>query len=311
LVRPYREVKILFRDGLGENSEFAGYHPAVNLTYFVFVIGITMFSTNPLFLTASFAAAWIYSVILRGKKAVRTNILFMIPVMVVMTLINTFFTHNGSTVLFYVNTNRITLEALVYGFAASVILSAVIIWFTCFNTVMTSDKFIYLFGRTWPVFGLLLSMTFRFIGLLKNRYREISDGQKCMGRDAGKSFMMKARQITKEISILISWSLEASIETADSMEARGYGLKGRTFFSLFRFTAKDRAVMIWTVIFGGISLAGCILKKTVMYYYPSLEFPQPDMMTAVTLTAFVLLIFIPVIIDIYGEIKWKRSESEI
>ena len=82
--------------------------------------------------------------------------------------------------------------------------------------------------------GLTLSMIFRFIPLLKARFREISMGQRCMGRHVTGGFMAKLRQVTKEVSILISWSLEAAIETSDSMEARGYGLPGRTSFHLFK-----------------------------------------------------------------------------
>lgn len=97
--------------------------------------------------------------------------------------------------------------------------------------MITPDKFLYLFGRVLPVLSLLLSMSFRFIPLLKNRYREISMGQRCMGRQGG-GLIQRGRLLAKKVSILISWSLEAAIETSDSMESRGYGLKGRTLLSL-------------------------------------------------------------------------------
>ena len=37
-------------------------------------------------------------------------------------------------------------------------LAAVALWFSCLSAVMTSDKFIYLFGRVIPALSLLLSM---------------------------------------------------------------------------------------------------------------------------------------------------------
>ena len=40
----------MFKDGLGENRTFAGCHPAVNLIFFLFTIGITMFYMSPVFL---------------------------------------------------------------------------------------------------------------------------------------------------------------------------------------------------------------------------------------------------------------------
>lgn len=41
----------------------------------------------------------------------------------------------------------LTLESIAYGCAAAVMLVAVLFWFSCYNEVMTSDKFMYLFGR--------------------------------------------------------------------------------------------------------------------------------------------------------------------
>ena len=227
-----------------------------------------------------------------------------------MTVVNTLFTHNGATVLFYLNNSRITLEALLYGLAAAVLLSSIIVWFSCFNVVMTSDKLIYIFGKAAPVLGLTLSMIFRFIPLLKARFREISMGQRCMGRHVTGGFMAKLRQVTKEVSILISWSLEAAIETSDSMEARGYGLPGRTSFHLFKMTPTDKVLLTGISISGIIAAVGCALGKTSIYYYPKVVLGQWDMPTAITFAAYLVLLAIPIVTDILGEIKWQQYRLE-
>ena len=301
----------MFKDGLGENSTFAGCHPAVNLIFFLFAIGITMFSTSPAFLAVTLVFSWLYSILLNGKKAVKSNLIFTKPILIIMTVINTLFTHNGATVLFYVNNSRITLEALLYGLAAAVLLSSIIVWFSCFNVVMTSDKLIYIFGKAAPVLGLTLSMIFRFIPLLKARFREISMGQRCMGRHVAGGFLAKLRQVTKEVSILISWSLEAAIETSDSMEARGYGLHGRTSFHLFKMTPTDKALLTGISISGLIAASGCILGKTSIYYYPKVVLGQWDVLTVITFAAYVLMLAVPLITDIFGEIKWQQYRLEI
>ena len=301
----------MFKDGLGEGSTFAGCHPAVNLIFFLFTIGITMFSMSPVFLAATLVFSWLYSILLNGKKAIKSNFLVTLPIVVIMAVINTFFTHNGATVLFYVNNSRITLEALLYGLAAAVLLSSIIVWFSCFNVVMTSDKLIYIFGKAAPVLGLTLSMIFRFIPLLKARFREISMGQRCMGRHVAGGFLAKLRQVTKEVSILISWSLEAAIETSDSMEARGYGLHGRTSFHLFKMTPTDKALLTGISISGLIAASGCILGKTSIYYYPKVVLGQWDVLTVITFAAYVLMLAVPLITDIFGEIKWQQYRLEI
>ena len=301
----------MFKDGLREGSTSAGCHPAVNLIFFLFTIGITMFSMSPVFLAATLVFSWLYSILLNGKKAIKSNLLFTLPIVVIMAVINTLFTHNGATVLFYVNNSRITLEALLYGLAAAVLLSSIIVWFSCFNVVMTSDKLIYIFGKAAPVLGLTLSMIFRFIPLLKARFREISMGQRCMGRHVTVGFMAKLRQVTKEVSILISWSLEAAIETSDSMEARGYGLPGRTSFHLFKMTPTDKVLLTGISISGIIAAVGCALGKTSIYYYPKVVLGQWDMPTVITFAAYMVLLTIPIVTDILGENKWQQYRLEI
>ena len=195
----------MFKDGIGEGSEFSGYHPWVNLTYYILAIGITMFSLSPWFLAATFTLSWLYSLLLRGTTVVRMNLLFTFWTLVIMALINTLFTHNGATVLFYLRGNGVTLEALIYGLSAAVMLVSVIIWFVSFNTIMSADKLIFIFGKAAPVLGLTLSMIFRYIPLLKNRFQEIKMGQACLGRGEEKGFMARMRKFGKEASILVSW----------------------------------------------------------------------------------------------------------
>lgn len=300
----------MFKDGLGESSRFSSCHPAVNLIFYVFAIGITMFSTDPIFLALTTLFSWAYSILLKGVKALKTNLLLMLPIVLVMTIVNGLFTHNGATVLFFINDSRITLEALSYGMAAAVLLTAVVIWFVSFNVVMSSDKLIYIFGKAAPVLGLTLSMIFRFIPLLKNRFREIRMGQQCMGRHTEGGIFAKTRQLCKEVSILISWSLEASIETSDSMEARGYGLHGRTSFHLFKMSPTDWTALAAVSLTGITAMIGCVMGKTSIYYYPVIKFAEWDIWRIITLISFALLLAVPMILDITGERKWQQLRLE-
>ena len=296
----------LLRDGLGESSLFYRSHPLLNFAYFVFVIGVTMFSNHPAFLGLSFALAWAYSLLLRGKKALRMNLFILMPVVLIMTLLNTLNVHNGVTVLFYLNGNRITLEAIVYGLVSAVMLSSVIIWFTCFSTIITADKFIYLFGRVAPALALTLSMIMRYIPLLQKRFREVSAAQRCMGRGIkGRGLIARLRQFGKELSILIAWSLEASIESADSMEARGYGLRRRSSFHLFRLGGGERLLLLALAVLGGISAAACALGETTIYYYPTILLGGVSPVQAASLAAYGALMLLPIVLDLREARKWK------
>ena len=117
--------------------------------------------------------------------------------------------------------------------------------------------------------------------------------------------MAKLRQTCKEISILISWSLEASIETSDSMEARGYGLPGRTSFHLFKLSRTDKLLLGVILITGGVTTLGCALGKTSIYFYPTIMLPVWDPLMVLTLLSFCALAALPLILDLMGERKWQ------
>ena len=301
----------MFEEGLGEDSEFSGFHPWVNIIYFIFAIVVTMFSLSPWFLIATITASWMYSFVLMGKKSIKMNLVVTLWALVVFSCINAIFTHNGETVLFYLNGNRVTLEAFIYGLSVSMMFAAMVVWFRCFNVIMTSEKLIFIFGKAAPVLGLTLSMIFRYIPLLQQRFKEIRMGQACLGRNMGKTkgLMNKFRQFGKEISILISWSLESSIEGADSMEARGYGLRGRTSFHLYRFTARDTAVLCVILIFAAGALFGLIKGRTTSVFYPKYIAGEVDWITVLSLASFVMMLLVPVVIDVYGELRWNRTAA--
>lgn len=291
--------------GLGENAAFYRSHPLLNFVYFAAVAGLTMFSNHPAYLLTSFVMAWVYSIVLRGTKAIKFNCLILLPTMVLTVLLNTLNVHNGVTVLFYLNDNRITLEAIVYGCAAALMLSSVMIWFSCFSVIVTEDKFIYMFGRIAPAIALTLSMILRYIPLLKNRFREVSAAQRCMGRGGkGRGLIPRIRQFGKEISILIAWSLEASIESADSMEARGYGLRGRTSFHLFKMSATEKCILAAMAAAITVCIYACIKGDTTIYYYPTILLSPMSPAGILCLGVFWLLTVSAVVIDIRGVGKW-------
>ena len=194
----------------------------------------------------------------------------------------------------------------------SVMFAAMVIWFSCFNVIMTAEKLIYIFGKFAPVLGLTLSMIFRYIPLLKARFQEIQLGQECLGRNMKnrKGIIARVRQFGKEISILISWSLESSIEGADSMEARGYGLRGRTSFHLYRFTSRDSLCTAVILLFAEGALYGMYKGKASALFYPVYVAPPFDAAAALSMASFAAMLLVPAVMDMYGEIRWRRAGQE-
>lgn len=286
---------------------FSTYHPFVNLIYFVFVIGITIFILHPLVLFISFSSSFIYSIKLNGKRAIKFNLIYMIPMLLIASLINPLFVHEGSTILaYFYNDNPLTLESIAYGATSALMLVSVIMWFSCYNVVMTSDKFIYLFGRIIPGLSLILSMVLRFVPKFKSQTKIISNSQKCIGRDVTNgNIRERLKHGLKIISIMVTWALENGVDTADSMNARGYGLRGRTSFSNFRFDSRDRVLTMIISILVFLIMFGIFKGHTYIRFYPTIKLADFSILSMIVLICYFLICFIPIIIDIREDLKWK------
>jgi energy-coupling factor transport system permease protein len=294
-----------------KNDAFAGFHPLVNFFYFAAVIGFAMFFTHPILLAISFFCASAYALYLSGKKIIRA-MKFILPLLFFAAILNPLFNHQGATILFYLPSgNPLTLESTLYGAAAAVMLVTVIAWFSCFNAVITSDKFIYLFGRIAPATSLILSMSLRMVPRFRSQIKIISDAQKGIGRDASQgNIFSRVENGIKIFSVLVTWALENSIETADSMKSRGYGLSGRTAFSIFRFCRRDFFAALYIFVCVFVVIAGAAAGEIHFRYFPAMRFQTGGVAKIIFAVYFALGIF-PLILNLKEDLNWKRIESKI
>ncbi|MBQ5865139.1 MAG: energy-coupling factor transporter transmembrane protein EcfT, partial [Oscillospiraceae bacterium] len=256
------------------NDTFQKYHPLVNFLYFTLVIGFAMALNHPLAQGISLVCSIIYAVQAEGKKAVLFTLKWCLPIMLLTAFMNPAFSHEGITILLYFPTgNPLTLESILYGLSAGVMIATVMLWFVNFNRVITSDKFIYLFGRIIPAMSLVLSMTLRFIPKFKSQMDAVVDAQRSIGRDISEGSLWQRTKIAITVlSIMVTWALENAIETADSMKSRGYGLKGRTAFSIYRFDDRDKMALLYLGFCGFYLLSGMIVSAFGFRYFPSIRY---------------------------------------
>ena len=216
------------------------------------------------------------------------------------------------------------------GFVSGITVVSVIQWFFCYNEVVTEDKFMHIFGRILPKGALVVSMILRFVPLYRRRYKEISQARKYMGQNESNNFIVKMKNTFKNIGILVSWSFENAIETADSMKARGYGLKGRTYYSRFQWHTGDTLAIIPLTLFDALIISGLVGDSAYCIYNPYVIINPPSesgttyiinelnltinpftILSIISLIAFTLLCFLPLIIDLKEDIKWHRLQSKI
>ena len=292
---------------------FSTYHPVVNFSFFALVLGFTMFFTHPVCLAVSLTCAFTYSLYLKGVGGLRFSLLYMLPLLTVTALLNPLFNHQGATIITYFKSgNPLTLESILYGIAAAVLLISVIHWFSCFNEVITSDKLVYLFGRALPSLSLILSMTLRFVPRFTAQYKVVDNAQRGLGRAAIRAGLINgARRGIRILSIMATWALENAVDAADSMKSRGYGLKGRTAFSIYTFDRRDALALLYLALSGAYVIIGAALNGLDFRWFPTLKAMEANAFSISIYTVYFALNAMPIAINLWEDAKWNSIQSGI
>lgn len=294
-------------------DRFAQYHPLVNFLYFTLVLVFSMVLRHPLAQGVSLLCACIYAVQAEGQRAVLFCLKWCLPVFLLTALFNPAFSHEGVTILLYLPTgNPLTLESILYGVSAGVLLVTVMVWFMNSSRVITSDKFIYLFGRVIPALSLVLSMTLRFIPKFKSQLAAVVEAQRSIGRDISQGSLLRRMKLAVSVlSIMITWALENAMDTADSMKGRGYGLPGRTAFSIYRLDDRDKSALAFLLLCAFCLVMGTAASAFSFRYYPGIRAGAWTPLALSFQLVYAALCAMPILLNAFEERKWKSIHSKM
>jgi len=287
---------------------FAEHNPVAVAVYYLAAAGVCMFTMDPVVLVISLIGALVSLAVTGMLRQWRMH-LYSLALFVVMALVNPLISHNGVTVLFVMNHNPVTLEALLYGVAAGGMIVTVMTWFRAFTAVMTSDKLLYIFGSLSPKLALMLSMALRYVPLFSQQVRKVQASQQALGLYKEDNLIDRMKGGMRVFSVMVTWTLENGIITADSMTARGYGVGKRSRFTIFRWTRNDVLLLISTLLLTACAVWG-IGGRTVTYY-PAMTLSP---VTARVLTGYIAygcLTWLPAIINGKEALKWHCLRSSI
>ena len=287
-------------------NEFGKLHPTVNIIFYICVIGITIFQMQIGFIIISFIGALCLFLWLKGIRGLK-YLLGIIVVFFLSAIMNPLFSHKGSTLLFYLfNGNPVTYESVVYGAMAALIICAMLLWFATFNHIITTDKLLAVVGYKMPKLSMMISMIFRFIPKYRKHSREVAEAYKALGHK-DKRLQEKIKTSMEVFSATTTWALENSIDTADSMKARGYGKKKRTNYNNYIFEARDVVILIVMSVCVAAVICFMSTGKVSTFYYPIIRIKG----NYLAYFMWAIFCFSPVIINIVEEWKWRRLKSKI
>src|SRR5690625_4784881 len=292
-------------------NSFAYYHPFILFAYYLAVISISMFLLHPIILGLSLLGSLVFFALLTPMKKILRDIGFYVLVFLLIAVTNPIFVHKGETILFFLNDNPVTLEAIIYGFVIATMLVAVIFWSKSYSHLMTSDKFIYLFGKIIPKLSLVISMALRFIPMFKEQIKKVNQTQKTLGLYTSNSLTDRVLSAIRTFNSILTWSFENSINQADSMKARGYGLKGRTNFSLFKWFLGDVVTLSVIIASFGLVIYFNVKQLYVFDYYPVVSSIQLSINHLLQFVIVFILMILPTLIEVKENLQWKYLRSKI
>lgn len=284
------------------------YNPFVLLVYYTTVAIIAFMCQNLLISGLIMAGGMLHFSLRPGKKKLRSNIFYLLFGML-LAIVNPIFNHRGATVLFVMNDNPITLEALIYGIYSAITIIAILYLFRIFSSIMTSDKIIYMLGKISGRAALTFSMSLRYIPLLRSYTAETGNAMTALGKCSEEGIFDKIKSRLNIFSIVMTRSLENGIITADSMTARGYGTGRRTSFSPIRFKASDLIFLLLTLGLSAVIFTGIALGSTACEFYPEYSAPACNILSYICITATALLAFLPIAADKLSNILISRKIS--
>lgn len=291
---------------------FDKIHPILLFSYLVCVIFLGMLILHPIYLVVSVCCSFISLWLVQGNGAFR-RIALSLPMIIIITLINPLFNTDGITILFMLFNRPFTLEALLYGFILAMLCVTVINWFGVYEKIITTDKFIYLFGRIFPSVSLLFSMVMRFIPLYKRRFTTLMESGKYIGKGIAQE-QSKTDNLLNSLTLLsamLSISLENAVITSDSMKSRGYGLKGKTSYSIYKWKHSDTALLCIFLFSLFISIIFILLKTSVVEIIPIIKLPPFNIQFYCGILSYTILLLLPAIYAGGKELKWSILKSKI
>lgn len=287
---------------------FDSYHPMINLIYFAGAIVCAVTFNHPVFLAITYLASFCYSVKLNGKRSLLFN-LVLIPLIFMYAFYYSGYHHFGITVLKknFIG-NQMTLEALVTGYVRGTAAASVLMICGCIFAVFSSDKVVYLFGRISPKLSLFLSILLRFVPRVKKRAAGIETARRGAGKGCTQgNLFRRAAHVVSLLSVLVTWTAEDFVESAASMKSRGYSLKGRTSFSIYRFDNRDRCVVLLFAACLTVTGAAVLFQQTTILYSPEIVWNRITPFSFFFYAVYAFFLFLPMLLQMAGESKYRMA----
>jgi len=265
-----------------------------------------MYFNHPLFLATALLLVVCVNLSHDRGKALKKWALPLLVFSILFVMINPLLVSRGTTILFYFRDRQVTLEATLYGIVMVIALTSIIVMFVSFNVLLNGNKFLYIFSKVLPRTAFLMMLSIRFVPLLKNRFDEIRAVQRVRGTTMVHGTLRnRARNGMQMIQILLTWSLEEAVQTADSMKARGYGSGEKSSYIPYHMEGRDWTWLTTLLVLFATCIWGGMLGYGKIVIYPTLGTLHVYPLDWLLYICMIILISFPLIVEGREHVRWK------
>ena len=255
-------------------------HPVCKIIWVLAIALGSMLIDDPILLLLLFLSTIVFAVIGKILREWWSFVKLALYLSIFIIIINVLASQHGSTILYSIQglpilgTISITLEAILFSLGMSLRLLAAISAFAILTLTVNPDDLLQTILLLKIPYKTVFttSIATRFIPCLLKDIDTLQNSLKTRGykMDGGKIIS----RITKRASLilpLLSNSLERSIQSAEAMESRGFGSKGKkTFYKTVQTTQTDYFFIFLSLLLFVVFVAMWILKIGTYEYYPNL-----------------------------------------
>jgi energy-coupling factor transport system permease protein len=246
-----------------------------------------------------------------GAVWLRQNVRFILTMILLSALINTLFTHTGSTPLVEIPKSwplvggKITLEGIVFGAINGLVIANLYLLFNIINLALPVRQLLNLVPRAFHPIAMVTSIALTFFPSIQKRAQEIKEAQIIRGNP-----MKKAADWLPLLMPLMITSLENAIQLSESMTARGFSsrtVRERSndlalvglilgtflFFSAWILQIFNYPDWISTVLYlagGGAIITTVVLVSNATHRtrYRAIQMKTPHIVSAATYSIFLI-----------------------
>lgn len=293
-------------------GSFASLHPFVCFLYFFIAMVFSMIFKHPIYLMTQLFMWIVFCGLLDGGERLKKSLKGYLLMATFVFIMNPLFSSRGATLLFYFRDRPVTLESTVFGLLFALSLLTFLIIFIAYNQVITPDKFLYLTASLIPKTAFSILVTMRFVPLFQRRMSEIASVQRSQGKLlSSQSKKQHLKDSMETLNTLVSWSLEAALQTAASMRSRGYGCGKRTSVVRYRMTNRDWGMLLCIGITSVTAIYGRFFGYGMIEIYPQIQGMAMNLWACLHFCAFFLFTAIPILLDGKERVQWHFIRLKI